>query len=54
VKITLTLSVPELEDIDATHPMGITNTAYDRLYEAITDAGFEFVDGPDRIDEATS
>jgi hypothetical protein len=51
VKITMTLSVPEPEDIDATHPMGITNTAYDRLYEAVTDAGFEFVDGPDAVEE---
>lgn len=52
MKIEMTLSVPDDQDVDATHPMGITNAAYDRLYEAVTDAGFEFVEGPERADES--
>jgi hypothetical protein len=51
MKITMTLSVPEDDDIDAANPMGITEAAYARLYEAITDVGFEFVDGPEAVKE---
>lgn len=51
MKITMTLNVPEEDDWDPPHPMGITTAAYDRLYEAVTDAGFEFVDGPDKLED---
>lgn len=52
MKIEITLSVPEGQDIDATHPMGITGAAYDRLSEAIADAGFEIAEGPDKLGES--
>ena len=50
MKIEMTLSVADPEDVDEAHEMGITNAAYDRLYAAVTDAGFEFVDGQDKVD----
>ena len=49
--ITMTLNVPEEGDWDPAHSMGLTTAAYDRLYEAVTDAGFEFVEGPDKVEE---
>lgn len=52
MKIEITLSVPEGQDIDLTHPMGITAAAHDRLTEAILDAGFEIAEGPDRVIES--
>lgn len=52
MKIDLTLLVNDDQYVDLTHPMGITNEAYDQLTEAIMDAGFEIVNGPDRVDES--
>jgi hypothetical protein len=46
MKITMVLQVEDPDDVDEGHSMGITNDAYDRLYEAVTDAGFAWVDGP--------
>lgn len=55
MKITMTLNVPNIEDIDPADPTGLTEAAYTRLSDAIVDAGFEFVDGPDGVaDEAAS
>jgi hypothetical protein len=51
VKIEMTLNVTDPDDVDEGHEMGITNAAYDRLYEAVTDAGFEFESGPDKVAE---
>lgn len=49
MQIELTLEVEDDSDVDSDHEMGITNDAYDRLYEAITNEGFSFVDGPTRV-----
>jgi hypothetical protein len=46
MKITMVLQVEDPVDVDEGHSMGITNDAYDRLYEAVTDAGFAWVEGP--------
>lgn len=50
MKIHLALNV-DPEDTDAGHSMGITNDAYERLTDALTQAGFEIADGPDRVPE---
>lgn len=49
MKIQIILHVPEEEDVDETADMGLTFEAYDRLYNAITDVGFEFVGGPKQL-----
>ncbi len=50
MKIKLTLGVSP-EDEDREHSMGITAEAYDRLTEALMEAGFEIESGPDRVDD---
>lgn len=50
--IRLVLRVEDPEDVDAEHHMGITNDAYDRLTEAVAEAGFGIVDGPDAVKAA--
>ena len=49
MKVILTLNVSP-EDTDAEHSMGITNDAYERLSDALMQAGFDIVSGPDRAD----
>lgn len=50
MKIEMTLFVPEPEDIDEENVnTGLTEAAYNRLYDAVTDAGFEFDDGPTKV-----
>lgn len=51
MKITMTLDV-EPEDVDEADGTGLTSAAYDRLSEAIADAGFEFDRGPDGVTES--
>lgn len=51
MKIAVILEVEDPRDLDPHHSTGLTSEAYDRLYEAITDAGFEFVSGPDKVHE---
>lgn len=51
MKIKLVLSVPDPEDEDNKSTTGLTQEAYDRLVDAVTDAGFEFESGPHWIDD---
>lgn len=50
MKITLTLKTTDPDDNDPGHAMGITEDAYERLTEALLQAGFEIASGPDRVD----
>ena len=50
VKITLALNTTDPADDDPEHPMGITADAYDRLTDALQQAGFEIASGPDRAE----
>lgn len=49
MKITMTLNVPDPADVDEDDPTGLTNPAYDRLSDAIGEAGFEWEQGPDKV-----
>lgn len=48
MKIRLILVVEDDDDMDETSTTGLTEAAYNRLYEAVTDAGFAVDRGPDR------
>lgn len=52
MKITLTLLVPDEQDVDLTHPMGITAEAHDRLTDALISSDFEIADGPEQVIES--
>lgn len=45
--ITLTLGVDDDSDVDSEHSTGLTGDAYDRLMDALMNAGFSIVSGPD-------
>lgn len=47
--IQITLGTTDDGDVDASHEMGITSAAYDRLMAALMSAGFEVVDGPTQM-----
>jgi len=51
-KYELVLAAEDDDDVSQTDPTGLTRDAYDRLYEAITDAGFAVVDGPTPVIDA--
>lgn len=51
MKISLVLQVEDIDDVDYGSPKGLTEQAYNRLYDAVTDAGFAVVSGPDKVAE---
>lgn len=50
MKIDLTLVV-DPHDEDSSHSSGITSAAFDRLDEALAEAGFEIESGPTPVEE---
>jgi hypothetical protein len=47
-KVTLTLEV-DSSDVDLDSRTGLTEVAFDRLLEAVADAGFQIDEGPDLV-----
>jgi len=50
MRVEMTLQCGDPDDEDVRNTTGLTDAAYNRLYDAITDAGFEWVTGPDRVE----
>jgi hypothetical protein len=47
MRIVLTLEVTDPTDIDTNHRTGLSTSGYDRLTDALADAGFDIYAGPD-------
>ncbi len=48
MQVNLKLDV-DPSDADESHSTGLTSEAFDRLTDALAQAGFEIADGPDRV-----
>jgi hypothetical protein len=51
MRIRLILEVDNPDDEDEGSDTGLTETAYNRLTDALAHVGFSIVDGPDRHEE---
>jgi predicted alpha/beta hydrolase len=49
MRLKMTIEPADEGDIDVGSTTGLTQEAYDRLYNAVSDAGFDWLTGPERV-----